>query len=56
MPKDLTMSLRMIGSWENKLNKGSKVGVILMDLCKVFDNLKHDLLLTKLETYCLDNI
>ena len=47
--------LRMIESWKAKLNNGSKVGVIIMHLSKVFDSLNHDLLLAKLEAYGLDN-
>ena len=46
--------LRMIESRKAKFNNGSKVGVIIMDLSKVFDSLNHDLLLTKLEAYGLD--
>ena len=41
--------LRMIESWKAKLNNGSKVGVIIMDLSKAFDSLNHDLSLAKLE-------
>ena len=39
--------LWMIESWKIRLNDGSKVGVIIMDLSKAFDNLNHELLLTK---------
>ena len=47
--------LRMIESWKAKLNYGSKVGVIIMNLSKAFDDLNHDLLSVKLEAYGLDN-
>ena len=43
--------LRMIESWEVRLNNGSKVVVIIMDLSKVFDSLNHKLRLTKLKAY-----
>ena len=46
--------LRMIESWKVRLNNGSKVGVIIMDLSKAFDNLNHKLLLAKPEAYRLD--
>ena len=33
----------------------TKVGAIIMDLSKAFDSLNHNVLLTKLKTYGLDN-
>ena len=47
--------LRMIESWKVRLNNGSKVVVIIMDLSKAFDTLKHELLLAKLKAYGLDS-
>ena len=32
----------MIESWNAKLNNGSKVGLIIMDLSKVSDSLNHN--------------
>ena len=46
--------LRMIGNWKTQLNKRKKVGVIIMDLCKVFDTLDHNLLVAKLKVYGLN--
>ena len=46
--------LRMIENWKTQLNKGNKIGVIIMDLSKAFDTLNHDLLVAKLETYGLE--
>ena len=47
--------LRMIESWKVRLNNGSKVGVIIMDLSKAFDSLNHELVLAKLKAYGLDS-
>ena len=33
--------LKMIGTWKKHLDKGEKIGVILMDLSKVFDTTNH---------------
>ena len=46
--------LRMIDSRNVRLNNGSKVGVIIMDLSKTFDSLNNELLLTKRKAYGLD--
>ena len=47
--------LGTIKSSKLRLNNGSKVGVIIMNLSKVFDSLNHKLILTKLSAYGLDN-
>ena len=41
----------MIETWRAMLNKGKKVEAIIMDLCKAFDTLNHNLLLCKLKAY-----
>ena len=45
--------LRMIESWKIRLSNGSKVGVIIMDLSKVFGSLNVELLLAKIRAYVL---
>ena len=47
--------LGTIKSSKLRLNNGSKVGVIIMNLSKVFDSLNHKLILKKLSAYGLDN-
>ena len=43
--------LKMIETWRAMLNKGKKVGAIIMDHYKAFDTLNHNLLLCKLKAY-----
>ena len=47
--------LRKIESWKVRLNNGSKVELIIMDLFKAFDSLNHELLLAKLGVYGLNS-
>ena len=44
----------MTEPWRALLNKDKKVGAIIMDLSKVFDNPNHKLLLKKLKAYSFD--
>ena len=41
----------MVDTWLSALNKGYQIGLLLMDLCKAFDLVDHDLLIKKLEIY-----
>ena len=41
----------MIETWLGMLNKGNKVGAIIMNLSRAFDTLNHNLLLCKLKAY-----
>ena len=45
--------LKMIGAWAYMLNKGNKVGAIVMDFPKAFETLDQNLL-SKIEAYGFD--
>ena len=44
----------MIESWQTLQSKGQKIGAIIMDLSKAFDNLNHKLLSKSLQAYGFD--
>ena len=44
-------SFSWLTSWQTSLSRGGFVGSLLMDLSKVYDGLKDDLLLAKLQAY-----
>ena len=45
----------MLESWKIRLNNGSRFGVRMIGLFKVFDICNHELLLVKLKAYGLGN-
>ena len=46
---------RLLQNWQKELDSGRLLGTILMDLSKAYDCLPHDLLIAKLQAYCLGN-
>ena len=43
--------LKMIETWKKHLDKGQKLGVILMGLSKAYDTINHSLLLARLDAF-----
>ena len=41
----------IVDTWLSALNRGNQIGLLLIDLCKAFDLVDHDLLFKKLEIY-----
>ncbi len=44
-----TTFAKIVSQWSTNMNKGDLTGLILLDLCKAFDMVHHDLLLRKLK-------
>ena len=47
---------RLLQSWQNELYKKGMVAKVLMDLCKAYDCIPHDLLIAKLNAYGADSV
>ena len=45
----------MTDSWLNAIDRGEMIGVVLVDFKKAFDLVDHDILLTKLKSYGINN-
>lgn len=48
--------LRLFEIWHKFLDKGKSIGVVLMDLSKAFDCVRHDILIAKLSAYGLSEL
>ena len=47
--------MHMIDSWLNAIDNGKMVGVVLVDFKKAFDLVDHQILLSKLKLYGIQN-
>ena len=46
-----TALILMVDTWLSALNRGNEIGLLLVDLCKAFDLVDHNILIEKLKLY-----
>ena len=46
-----TLLTLMVDTWLSALNRGNEIGLLLVDLCKAFDLVDHNILIEKLKLY-----
>ena len=47
--------IRLLEEWRNKLDNNLLVGAVSMDFSKVFEFIRHDLIITKKAVYGMQN-
>ena len=47
----MSLLIRLLEVWRNKLGNNNVVGAVLTDISKAFDCITHDLLVAKLDAY-----
>ena len=52
---NLSIYAFVLNKWRNKLDDNLYVGVVLMDFSKAFDYIPHDLIITKITLYGIQN-